>query len=270
MMYDSNEILRSTVQLADKVLSTGARLGGELAKAVLLTALEKVRETKENKVGITSLKNLLKSKEELGVIKINRNNLQAFKKQAKGLGITFASISNGNDVKIMYKVRQTNQVKECLEEMLEHEQANKLDAFQEKTVYDELNKHLDFRGINDGYYRHEIKEIDNEKSSELSNYFKSQGVENDIVVNSVNENNTFNILFRVKDKDREKLKELLKENKDLTIEEIKDKTKASGNRKESLEVQINKAEKIGKAKAEQKATEKEAKLLKSISKGAER
>ena len=77
-------------------------------------------------------------------------------------------------------------------------------------------------------------------------------------------------MFRVKDKDREKLKELIKDNKDLTIEEIKGKTKASGNRKESLDSQIDRAEKIVKAKAEQKAAEKEAKLLKLIGKGRER
>ena len=167
MMYDNSQVYNQTMHIAMKVLETGAKLGGEIAKTVLLTALEKVKETKENKTGLTILKNLLKSKEELGVIKINKDNLPEFKSKAKKLGVTFASISseNSNEVKIMYKTRQTNQVKECLMEMLEHEQANKLDeiqenstmvnqsknneeankldTIQENTTYSELNNHLD-------------------------------------------------------------------------------------------------------------------------------
>ena len=136
MMYDSSQVYNQTMHIAMKVLETGAKLGGEIAKTVLLTALEKVKETKENKTGLTILKNLLKSKEELGVIKINKDNLSEFKSKAKKLGVTFASISseNSNEVKIMYKTRQTNQVKECLMEMLEHEQANKLDEIQENST----------------------------------------------------------------------------------------------------------------------------------------
>ena len=140
-MYESSQISNQTIHIASKVLETGAKIGGEIAKTVLLTALEKVKETKENKTGLTTLKNLLKSKEELGVIKINKDNLQEFKEKAKSLGVAFASIGSqdSNEVKIMYKTRQTNQVKECLMEMLEHEKANKLDEIQENNTMNYQN-----------------------------------------------------------------------------------------------------------------------------------
>ena len=257
MMYDSSQVYNQTMHIAMKVLETGAKLGGEIAKTVLLTALEKVKETKENKTGLTILKNLLKSKEELGVIKINKDNLPEFKSKAKKLGVTFASISseNSNEVKIMYKTRQTNQVKECLMEMLEHEQANKLDeiqenstmvnqsknneeankldTIQENTTYSELNNHLDFPGVNDGYYRQEIKNTTNEESNKLSEDLKAKGIENDIVVTRVNDDNTFNILLRINEKEKDKVKDIIN-GKEVKLEKGK----------EPLDNLINKAEKI--------------------------
>ena len=268
-MYESSQISNQTIHIASKVLETGAKIGEELAKAVLLTALEKVKETKENKTGLTTLKNLLKSKEELGVIKINKGNLQEFKEKAKSLGVAFASIGSqdSNEVKIMYKTRQTNQVKECLMEMLEHEQANKLDEIQEnntmnyqnknnesanklddiqeKEAYDSINKHLDFPGVNDGYYRQEIKNTTNEESNKLSEDLKAKGIENDIVVTRVNDDNTFNIILRVNEKEKDKVKDIIN-GKEVKLEKGK----------EPLDNLINKAEKIGKEKAKSKAIKK--------------
>ena len=275
MMYDSSQVYNQTMHIAMKVLETGAKLGGEIAKTVLLTALEKVKETKENKTGLTILKNLLKSKEELGVIKINKDNLSEFKSKAKKLGVTFASISseNSNEVKIMYKTRQTNQVKECLMEMLEHEQANKLDeiqenstmvhqsknneeankldTIQENTTYSELNNHLDFPGVNDGYYRQEIKNTTNEESNKLSEDLKAKGIENDIVVTRVNDDNTFNILLRINEKEKDKVKDIIN-GKEVKLEKGK----------EPLDNLINKAEKI----KEERKNEAIEKMLETVSK----
>lgn len=272
MLYDNQQVV-------NQALAISAKIGGELAKAVLLTTLEKIKETKENKIGLKSLKNLLKSKEELGVVKINKDNLTTFKKKAKSLGIQFASINSkgGNEVKIMYKTRQTNQIKDVLIDLLEKEKANKLDEFQEKTemfnrnknneiannidtfqenlTYNQLNKHLDFPGINDGYYRQEIRDTTNEESIKLSESLKEKGIENDIVVTGVNENNNFNILLRVNEKDKYKLKGFMNE-KEIKNEKVK----------ESLDRLIYKAENqkqskieaIADAKAIKKSKAKEA------------
>ena len=280
-MYESSQISNQTIHIASKALETGAKIGGEIAKTVLLTALEKVKETKENKTGLTTLKNLLKSKEELGVIKINKDNLQEFKEKAKSLGVAFASIGSqdSNEVKIMYKTRQTNQVKECLMEMLEHEQANKLDEIQEnntmnyqnknnesankldeiqeKEAYDSINKYLDFPSVNDGYYRQEIKNTTNEESNKLSEDLKAKGIENDIVVTRVNDDNTFNIILRVNQKDKDKAKDF-----------VNGKEIETNKGKEPLDNLIKKAEKIGKEKAEEKSKSKAIK--KAIVKEMER
>ena len=274
-MYESSQISNQTIHIASKVLETGAKIGEELAKAVLLTALEKVKETKENKTGLTTLKNLLKSKEELGVIKINKDNLQEFKEKAKSLGVAFASIGSqdSNEVKIMYKTRQTNQVKECLMEMLEHEQANKLDEIQEnntmnyqnknnesankldeiqeKEAYDSINKYLDFPGVNDGYYRQEFKNTTNEESNKLSEDLKAKGIENDIVVTRVNDDNTFNIILRVNEKEKDKVKDIIN-GKEVKLEKGK----------EPLDRLIKKAEAV----KEEKITQAIEEMLKAMDK----
>ena len=278
MMYSNSQVANQALMVG---MNMGMKIGGEIAKEVLLTALEKVKETKENKTGLTSLRDLLKSKEELGVVKINKDNLPEFKKRAKTLGVTFASIGSkdSNEVKIMYKARQTNQVKECLMEMLEHEQANKLDeiqenntmnyqnkniesanlldTIQENTTYAQLNEHIDFPSIRDGYYRHEIKNVSNEETTKISEGLKEKGIDNDIVVTSANENNTFNILLRVNEKDKDKVKDFIN-GKEIKVEKGK----------EPLDNLIKKAEKIGKEKAEEKAKSKAIK--KAIVKEMER
>ena len=218
MMYDNQKILTSV----DRIIAMGLKISGELVKVALLSALEKVKETKENKVGLTNLKNLLKSKEELGVIKLNKENLPEFKKKAKALGVVFSSISikDNNEVKIMYKTRQTNQVKECLSEILEQQQANKLDEIQEKAVYDSINKNMDFPSPDDGLYRHSINNIDNEKSIALSSLLLASNIKNEIAVTNINDDNTFNVNYIVSEKDKDRVTEILEANKDKSIEEL--------------------------------------------------
>ena len=62
MMYNNSQVVNQALMIG---MNMGMKIGGEIAKTVLLTALEKVKETKENKTGLTSLKNLLKSKDEV-------------------------------------------------------------------------------------------------------------------------------------------------------------------------------------------------------------
>lgn len=219
MMYNNSQVVNQALMIG---MNMGMKIGGEIAKAVLLTALEKVKETKENKTGLTSLKNLLKSKEELGVVKINKDNLPEFKKRAKKLGVIFASIGSkdSNEVKIMYKTRQTNQVKECLMEMLEHEQANKLDELQEKSVYDSIDKNMDFPSPDDKLYRHTVDNMTNEKSTMLSDLLKRNGINNDISIVGINEDDTFKLNFIADEKNKDKVMEILEVNKDKSIEEL--------------------------------------------------
>ena len=61
-----------------------------------------------------------------------------------------------------------------------NESANKLDDIQEKEAYDSINKHLDFPGVYDGYTRHKISNINNEKATALSELLKKQGQQSGI------------------------------------------------------------------------------------------
>lgn len=214
-MYDDSTVL-------NQFLLQGMKIGGELAKTALLAALEKIKENKQNRVGLISLEELLKSKDELGLIKISKEKMLEFEKSAKELGVVFASVrsKDSDEVKILYKCNQVNQVKECLAEMLEHEAGNNLDEMQEKAVYDAMDENLDFPGVNDGYYRHEVDNMTNEKSIMMSDLLIKNGINNDIVVTEVNEGDTFKINFRVDEKHKDKVMEILETNKNKTVEEL--------------------------------------------------
>ena len=97
---------------------------------------------------------------------------------------------------------------------------------------------------------------------------KENGIDNDVVVVAVNENNTFNVLFRVNDKDKDKAREILKDNKDKNIDEIL-KTHRGGKR-EPLEAQIKRAKKEKGDRAIEGMLESMSKVLKKKSKEVDR
>ena len=132
-----------------------------------------------------------------------------------------------------------------------NEEANKLDTIQENTTYSELNNHLDFPGVNDGYYRQEIKNTTNEESNKLSEDLKAKGIENDIVVTRVNDDNTFNILLRINEKEKDKVKDIIN-GKEVKLEKGK----------EPLDKLIKKAEAI----KEEKRNQAIEKMLETVSK----
>ena len=155
-------------------------------------------------------------------------------------------------------------VKDILTDLLQQEKANKLDEFQEKTVYDAISNNMDFKTIDDGFYREEVKGVTNEKATAIGNILRVNNIYNDIVVTGVNENNTFNIHYRIDEEDKDKAIEIINANKNKSIDEILNNlekvrgnieqvnnlrtadtfTKSKGNsNKEPLDEQIAKAEK---------------------------
>ena len=264
-MYDNAQTVNPMLYIGMQAVNVGFKVGGEVAKAMLLVALEKVKETKENKVGLTTLKNLAKSKDELNILSIKKENLDYFKKQCKKVGIPFGAVKGeGDNVKILYKTKDVNLVKDILTDLLQQEKANKLDEFQEKTVYDAISNNMDFKTIDDGFYREEVKGVTNEKATAIGNILRVNNIYNDIVVTGVNENNTFNIHYRIDEEDKDKAIEIINANKNKSIDEILNNlekvrgnieqvnnlrtadtfTKSKGNsNKEPLDEQIAKAEK---------------------------
>lgn len=233
MMYDNRETVNPMLNIGMYAVNTGFKVGGEVAKAMLLVALEKVKETKENKVGLTSLKNLAKSKDELNILSIKKENLDYFKKQCKKVGIPFGAVKgDGENVKILYKTKDVNLVKDILTDLLQQEKANKLDEFQEKTVYDSISNNMDFKAINDGFHREELKGTTNEKATAIGDILRANNIDNDIVVTGVNEDNTFNIHYKINEKDKDKALKIINTNKDKSIEEILNELEKLGVHKE--------------------------------------
>lgn len=233
MMYDNRETVNPMLNIGMYAVNTGFKVGGEVAKAMLLVALEKVKETKENKVGLTSLKNLAKSKDELNILSIKKENLDYFKKQCKKVGIPFGAVKgDGENVKILYKTKDVNLVKDILTDLLQQEKANKLDEFQEKTVYDSISNNMDFKAINDGFHREELKGTTNEKATAIGDILRANNIDNDIVVTGINEDNTFNIHYKINEKDKDKALKIINTNKDKSIEEILNELEKLGVHKE--------------------------------------
>lgn len=233
MMYDNSQTVNPMLNIGMQAVNTGFKVGGEVAKAMLLVALEKVKETKENKVGLTSLKNLAKSKDELNILSIKKENLDYFKKQCKKVGIPFGAVKgDGENVKILYKTKDVNLVKDILADLLQQEKANKLDEFQEKTVYDSISNNMDFKAINDGFHREELKGTTNEKATAIGDILRANNIDNDIVVIGVNEDNTFNIHYKINEKDKDKALKIINTNKDKSMEEILNELEKLGVHKE--------------------------------------
>ena len=179
MMYDNRETVNPMLNIGMYAVNTGFKVGGEVAKTMLLVALEKVKETKENKVGLTSLKNLAKSKDELNILSIKKENLDYFKNQCKKVGIPFGAVKgDGENVKILYKTKDVNLVKDILTDLLQQEKANKLDEFQEKAVYDSISNNMDFKAIDDGFHREEVKGTTNEKATAIGDILRDNNIDN--------------------------------------------------------------------------------------------
>lgn len=269
-MYDNQNA-------ANLIVNLGVKLGGELAKQTLLLTLKAIEHHKQNKQyskGMVKLKTLLKSNESLGVININKDSLADFKKACKRSHIQFGSISNGEKVKIFYKVSQAEMVKDVLTDILEKEKANKVDEISEKNTSTETNNNnavankiddiaesnayktieerLDFETINDENYRFSKENVTNEEATNFKEELEKKGVKTDLVVTAVNEDNTFNVAYKVNKKDKEKAEELFEEKP----------------MKEKNEERLN--ELVNKADSERKALAAAKKKSKAKTKGVER
>ena len=267
-MYDNQNA-------ANLIVNLGVKLGGELAKQTLLLTLKAIEHHKQNQRGLVKLKTLLRSNESLGVININKNSLAEFKKACKRSHIQFGSISNGEKIKVFYKVSQAEMIKDVLTDILEKEKANKVDRIEEvnefksnenenrvankeddiaeKNAYKTIEEKLDFETIDDPNYRYNKENVTNEEATKFKEELEAKGIKTDIVVTGVNEDNTFNVIYRVNKKDKDKVKELFEE------KPVK---------KEKNEERLN--ELVNKADNERKVLAAAKKKSKSKIKGVER
>ena len=225
-MYDNQNA-------ANLIVNLGVKLGGELAKQTLLLTLKAIEHHKQNQRGLVKLKTLLRSNESLGVININKDSLADFKKACRKSHIQFGSISNGDKVKVFYKVSQAEMVKDVLTDILEKEKANKVDRIGEMQefksnenenrvanikdnedeikAFETIENKLDFETIDDENYRFSKENVSNEEATKFKEELEAKGIKTDLVVTAVNEDNTFNVVYRVNKRDKDKAKELFEE-----------------------------------------------------------
>ena len=225
-MYDNQNA-------ANLIVNLGVKLGGELAKQTLLLTLKAIEHHKQNQRGLVKLKTLLRSNESLGVININKDSLADFKKACRKSHIQLGSIRNGEKVKVFYKVSQAEMVKDVLTDILEKEKANKVDRIEEmqefksnenensvanikdnedeRKAFETIENKLDFETIDDDNYRFNKENVSNEEATKFKEELEAKGIKTDLVVTAVNEDNTFNVIYRVNKKDKDKAKELFEE-----------------------------------------------------------
>lgn len=210
------------INLGVEMMSAGFKLGGGLAKEVLLATLEKIKENDANKIGLTSLKGLLKSKEELNVVNLSKEHLDFFKRESKKLGIGFSSVtSKDNDMaKIIYKTKDVNLVKNLMAEILEKTKNEKgIVTLSEDKLFGMLDK-IDFKGNDDNIYRYFVESIERDKAVAIKDLLLINNIKSDVVVNSIGKNDTLNVDYKVDLADKDKTIEIIDSCKGRSIEDI--------------------------------------------------
>lgn len=279
-MYNlEGDATNKMVNLGVDLMNSGFKLGGTLAKETLLIVLEKVKETKENKVGLTSVKKLLKSKDELSVVNLGKEHLDFFKREAKRLGVGFASVGDkeADGVKIIYKTKDVNIIKNIMQDILNKAKAESVkEEINDKGLFNLLNK-IDFREHDEKAYRHEVSNIDKNKALAIKDLLLLKGINNDAVVKNVQDNGKLTLDYKVNEADKEKAIDIIDKNKDKTIEEISNEInkikKERGienevapeveKRKVPLKEQIENVDRQMKANIEKANAEKDKKKSKS-------
>lgn len=286
-MYNlEGDATNKMVNLGVDLMNSGFKLGGTLAKETLLIVLEKVKETKENKIGLTSVKKLLKSKDELSVVNLGKEHLDFFKREAKRLGVGFASVGDkeADSVKIIYKTKDVNIIKNIMQDILAKAKAESVkEEINDKGLFNLLNK-IDFKEHDEKAYRHEVSNIDKNKALAIKDLLLLKGINNDAVVKNVQDNGKLTLDYKVNEADKEKAIDIIDKNKDKTIEEISNEInkikKERGienevapeveKRKVPLKEQIENVDRQMKANIEKANAEKDKKKSKSKSKDKER
>ena len=164
--------------------------------------------------------------------------------------------------------------KDVLTDILEKEKANKVDRIEEmqefksnenenrvanikddedeRKAFETIENKLDFETIDDENYRFNKENVSNEEATKFKEELEAKGIKTDLVVTAVNNDNTFNVVYRVNKKDKDKAKELFEE------KPVKEKNE------ERLNDLVNKAD------TERKVLNASKKKSKSKTKGVER
>ena len=253
-----------------KISSKGVKLTGDAAKDALLKILEQQKISKENRGGLTAVKNILASKEEIQLLRLNKEHLELLKEKAKEYGVSFGCIGQKEQeqVKIIFKASKVQLMQEVLKDIVEIEKFNKQQAANNEILKEDIiDKVLDFDYLGEDNYRRMVKEKDVDKLISIKESAKHEVKDIEILMDGQG-----NFYFKCSGKYKEKLDkivdELDKKDLDEIINAAQVKAKGGNNeeRKVSLKEQLEELDVQIKENVERINTESSKKKNKSNSK----
>ena len=220
-----------TLEMAMALVKEGFKLGGGLAKAGLLLALDKVKENKRNKAGLVSLKELLRGEDGVSSFTVKDTMRDGLENQFTEMGIKYGCVENtdSKEVRFFIEDRRLSLVKSVLEDMVKNEEAlikreNTIKSFVE-SVKDES---IDIKDINDNEvnYRHKVENIDKDTALILKDELTKNDIKSEVVITGINQDNSLNLEYKVKAEHKEKciktINEYIKRFADLNkVEDVK-------------------------------------------------
>lgn len=210
-----------------KLSGRGVKVTGTGAKSLLLKSLESHRFKKENEGGLIAAKRILSSKDEIQLLRLNKNHLEQLKERAKEYGISFACIGQKDQeqVKVIFKANKANLMQEVLKDILEFEKFNKQNEGN-NIKEDAIDKTMDFDYMGEDKYRKVVKETDLDKLREIKEKHKDDIKELDILID---DEGRFYFKCNAEDKDKldKVIDELEKKDLDEIINDAQEKAKSA-------------------------------------------
>ncbi|WP_455938528.1 hypothetical protein [Gemella morbillorum] len=216
------DVTNLTAQLAAKAGMEAIKIGGKIAKEILALILEKVKESQQNKSGLMSLKKLAKSGEELHVLKLNEEHLKEFQELAKDYNIGYAAITRDGQSRIFIKESQLELVKSVMQDILDRQKQAEQQQKLEEEMYKQLDE-MDFKEVGEeSEFARSSIDIEIDKIGSMHEHLKQQGIENDVIITDLKDNDIVTAEFKIKNEDRDKAEKIINDLKDKTLEEIKE------------------------------------------------
>lgn len=220
-----------TLEMAMALVKEGFKLGGGIAKAGLLLVLDKVKETKKNKAGLVSLKELLRGEDGVSSFTVKDTMRDSLEKQFTEMGIKYGCVENtdSKEVRFFIEDRRLSLVKSILEDMVKNEEIRlKKESTIKNFVKNVNDENIDIKDINDKEinYRHKVENIDKDTALILKDELTKNDIKSELIITGINKDNSLNVEYKVKAEHKEKcvkaINEYIKRFADLNkVENVK-------------------------------------------------
>ena len=169
------DIVKDLIKLGGQ----GIKLTGSAAKNGLLKVLENSKVAKENKGGLIAVKNILSSKDEIQLVKLNKEHLGALKEKAKEYGVSFGCIGSKNQsqVKVIFKASKASLMQEVLKDILEMEKAKKQQMSNDENSKQDVEQEVK-ENTNDDIKQDDKKDTKNNVKNEVKEDTKEDIIDN--------------------------------------------------------------------------------------------